>query len=112
MKPPAQILIGTQVFRVVLRNRSEDGMMNDGSFGYTLDTENLIVIDSSLAETRIRTTLVHELLHAIRMVFDSPIKPKKSDDFESWEHYFIGIYEEHLVLVLRDNPELFEYLKK
>jgi hypothetical protein len=43
------------------------------------------------------------------MVFSS-LKPRKSDDFETWEHYFIGVYEETLLIVLRDNPELLEYL--
>ena len=85
-------------------------MLNDGNLGYTLDTENLIVIDSSLTPTKIRSTFIHELLHAIRMVFSTSSKPRKSDDFETWEHYFIGVYEETLLIVLRDNPELLEYL--
>lgn len=110
MKIPSKIRIGTQVFEVVLRDRKTDGMLNDGSFGYTQDNDNLIVIDAALTPTRQRSTLVHELMHAIRMVFNSPIKPKKSDDFEAWEHYFISIFEETLLIVLRDNPELLEYL--
>ena len=51
----------------------------------------------------------HEILHAVRMVFDTSIKPKKSDDFEAWEHYFIGIYEEGVLLVLNNNPDLLAY---
>ncbi len=110
MNPPAKIRIGTQVFEVVLRDRKSDGMLNDGTFGYTQDNDNLIVIDSALTATRQRSTLVHELMHAIRMVFNTPVKPKKSDDFETWEHWFIAIYEETLLIVLRDNPELLKYL--
>lgn len=110
MKVPSKIRIGTQIFEVVLRDRKNDGMLNDGTLGYTLDAENLIVIDSSLSPTKTRTTFVHELLHAIRMVFATTIKPRKSDEFETWEHFFIGIYEEGLLMVLRDNPELYEYL--
>ncbi len=112
MDIPSQIRIGTQIFEVVLRDRRDDGMLSDGNMGYTLDTENLIVIDSSLSPTRQRTTLIHEILHALGTVFDTSVRPKKGDDFETWEHYFIGIYEETLVMVLRDNPELLEYLKK
>lgn len=112
MKPPSQVIIGTQIFEVVLRHRKDDGMLNDGNYGYTLDTENLIVLDSSLSSTRLRSTLLHEILHAIRMVFDTTVRPRKSDDFETWEHFFIGVYEEHLLIVLRDNPELVEYFQK
>ena len=107
--PPSKVKIGTQTFQIVLRSRHEDGMLNDGTFGYTLDTENLIVIDSNLAQGKQRTTVFHEILHAVRMVFDTSIKPKKSDDFEAWEHYFIGIYEEGVLLVLNNNPDLLAY---
>jgi len=107
---PSKVIVGTQVFQVVLRTRQNDGMLNDNTFGYTLNTENLIVIDASLAVSRQKTTLFHEVLHAVRMVFDTSIKPKKTDDFEVWEHYFIGLYEEGLLLVLRNNPDLMKYL--
>lgn len=111
MKPPSKIIVGTQVFEVVFRTRQNDGMLNDSNYGYTLDTENLIVVDSSLAESKKKITLWHEILHAVGFVFDTSVKPTKKDDFATWEHYFIGIYEEGLVMVLRDNPELVEYLR-
>ena len=111
MDIPEQVIVGTQTFDIVVRNRKDDGMLNDGTFGYTLDTENLIVVDSALSHSRQKVTLLHEILHAIGFVYDTSVKPKKSDDFSIWEHYFIGIYEEGLLLVLRDNPELLEYLK-
>jgi hypothetical protein len=110
MSIPSSVKIGTQVFDIVLRDRKSDGMLNDATFGYTLDTENLIVIDSSLKLSKQRITLLHEILHAIHAVFDTSVKPTKKDDFDVWEHYFIGVYEEALLLVLRDNPELIKYL--
>ncbi len=110
MSIPKSVKIGTQVFDIVLRDRKSDGMLNDATFGYTLDTENLIVIDSSLKLSKQRITLLHEILHAIHAVFDTSVKPTKKDDFDVWEHYFIGVYEEALLLVLRDNPELIKYL--
>ncbi|NBW57115.1 hypothetical protein EBR43_04890 [bacterium] len=112
MSIPAQIKIGTQVFDVILRDRKDDGMLNDSTFGYTLGAENLIVIDSSLKFSKQRTTLVHEILHAIYSVFDNSVKPTKKDDFEIWEHYFIGLYEEPIIMVLKDNPELLVYILK
>ncbi len=110
MSIPSSVKIGTQVFDIVLRDRKSDGMLNDATFGYTLDIENLIVIDSTLKLSKQRITLLHEILHAIHAVFDTSVKPTKKDDFDVWEHYFIGVYEEALLLVLRDNPELIKYL--
>ena len=107
---PEKVKVGTQVFDIVYRSRHDDGMLNDNTFGYTLDTENLIVIDASLAPSKQRTTLFHEIFHAVRMVYDTSVKPKKTDDFEAWEHYFIGVYEEGMLLVLRSNPEVLTYL--
>jgi hypothetical protein len=111
MKIPKSVQIGTQVFDIVLRDRKDDGMLNDATMGYTLGTENLIIIDSSLKYSKQRTTLIHEILHAIHDVFDNTVKPTKKDDFEIWEHYFIGMYEEPLLLILRDNPDLVDYLR-
>jgi hypothetical protein len=109
--PPSELIVGTQVFEVVLRSPKDDGMLSEGSCGYTLDTDNLIVIDSTLSWSKQRQTFTHEMLHAMRMVFGSTIKPKKTDNFEDWEHYFIGIYEEVLLVVLRDNPKVVEYFR-
>jgi Zn-dependent peptidase ImmA (M78 family) len=85
-------------------------MLNDGNYGYTLDTQNLIVIDALLPITKQRTTLVHELMHAFSFVFERSVKPTKKDDYETWEHHFIGIYEETWIMVLKDNPELLAYM--
>jgi Zn-dependent peptidase ImmA (M78 family) len=110
MKIPSEVKIGTQVFDIVIRERAEDGMLNDGNYGYTLDTQNLIVIDALLPLTKQRTTLVHELMHAFSFVFERSTKPTKKDDYETWEHHFIGIYEETWIMVLKDNPELLAYM--
>lgn len=107
---PKKIVIGVQIFDIIQRTQKEDGMLNDGSYGYTLDTQNLIVIDSGMHITKKKVTLMHEVLHAARMVFEGPVKPKKTDDFEAWEHYFIGVWENSLIFVIRDNPELIAWL--
>lgn len=107
---PSEILVGTQTYKVVLRSPKEDGMLNDGSYGYTMDAGLIIVIDASISPTKQRVTLVHELLHAVHMTFGGATKPSKDADFEEWEHYFIGSYEESLLLVFKDNPSLLKYL--
>lgn len=110
MDIPGKIRVGSQWFDVVERSRHDDGMLNDGTFGYTLDTENLIVIDADISRSRQQLTLWHELMHATRNVYDTSVVPKKSDNFETWEHFFIGIWEESLLVLLRDNPNLVGYL--
>jgi hypothetical protein len=107
---PTYVKIGPQIFDIVERSAAKDGMLTDGSYGYTLDSKNLIVIDADIHISKKRVTLMHEVLHAARMVFDTGTKLKKTDDFEAWEHYFIGIWESSLLLVFKENPELLNWL--
>lgn len=109
-KMPENIVIGAQVFRLVERSRKEDGMLSDGAYGYTLDQENLIVVDSETHLSKKRVTVVHEIMHAIRMINDSPIKPKKEDEFDDIEHYFISMWEGNLIKVFKDNPKLMKWI--
>jgi hypothetical protein len=83
---------------------------DEGHYGFTNHKDCTIVIDAELTEQMKRTTLVHEILHAITITFGGSFKPAKNTDYLDWEHFFIGIYEEPLVMVLRDNPELVAYL--
>jgi hypothetical protein len=57
-----------------------------------------------------RVTLFHELLHAIKITFGGSFQPGKATSFDEFEHYFIGLYEEPVILMLQDNPELVEFL--
>jgi len=107
---PKQIKIGTQVFKIVEKTSIEDGLLNEGSYGYTLDNQNLIVIDKNIPKSKKQVTLLHEVLHACRMSIEGPIRPKKTDEYEVWEHHFIGIYEHTVLMVIRDNPSLIKWL--
>jgi Mlc titration factor MtfA (ptsG expression regulator) len=106
------VKVGPQVYNIVKRNTNEDGTLNDGAHGYTLDSGNIIVVDSGISKTKKQVTVLHEILHAIRMANDGMPKPGKEDDFEAWEHYFIALYENNLLAVLKDNPKLVEWLTK
>lgn len=110
MGMPKKVQVGSQTWDIVEKARKGDLSLSEDSFGYTLHRENMIVIDSTAAESRKRQILIHEILHAIRYSFGNPTTPKKTDDAEVWEHYYIAMYEEGLLLVLRDNPELLQYL--
>ena len=111
MARPTSVIIGPQIFSIEFRNPNVDGMLNDGSHGYTLDNGNLIVVSSEIGLGKQRVTLMHEILHAARMVFENGM-PKREADYEEWEHYFIGVYENAFLMILRDNPKLIEWFKQ
>ena len=107
---PSRVKIGPQTFNIVFKDPADDGMLSDGTQGYTLDFSNTIVIANNLHKTKQRVTLMHEILHAARFTFENGM-PKKGADYDEWEHYFIGIYENAFIMILNDNPELIEWFK-
>ena len=106
------VKVGPQTFDIVVRDPKQDGMLNEGAYGYTLDGANVIVLNASNGNGKQQITMLHEILHAVRMNYDGMPKPSKEDDFEAWEHYFIAMYETGLLSVLKDNPKLVEWLLK
>jgi Zn-dependent peptidase ImmA (M78 family) len=113
-KMPTKVDIGTQTWTIVERSPDLDDALSSTAFGYTLTRSSTIIIDSSLTPSRKRQTLLHELLHAIRYSMGNITVPVSSDDetkaTDAWEHYFISIYEEGLLLTIRNNPAILEYL--
>lgn len=105
---PKSIKIGTQVWEI--REQKRKHSVTTDHFGFTNVGDNVIIIDSEITESRKRVILVHELLHAIMSTFGGSYVPEKKAEFADLEHYFIGLYEEPLVLVLRENPELVKFL--
>lgn len=113
-KMPTSVQIGTQDWTIIERSSSIDDALSSSAYGYTLDRSSTIIIDAGATPSRKRQTLLHELFHAIRFSMGNPSTPGSSDDesktADAWEHYFIGIYEEGLLLTLRNNPAILEYL--
>lgn len=107
---PNKVKIAGQTYTILERAAKEDGTLNDANYGYTLDTGNLIVLDKTMALGKKQQTLLHEVMHAIRMVFDGAKKPTKKDDYETWEHHFIGTFEAGMLAFLKDNPDVVEWL--
>lgn len=107
---PKEVKIGPQTFKIEFRDMSTDGMLNDGNLGYTLDSGNLIVVAKNISLSKQQVTLMHEILHAMRMIFENGM-PKKNAAFDKWEHFFIGVYENAVLMMIRDNPELIEWFK-
>jgi Zn-dependent peptidase ImmA (M78 family) len=115
-KLPTKIKIGAQDWTVIERDRADDGYIADDSYGYTLQKTNVIILDKHCPPSRKRQTLFHELFHAIRYSNGSSgIRPdlenvQPDDIISTWEHYFIAMYEDTMLLVLRDNPAVADYL--
>lgn len=107
---PKTVKIGSQVWEISEQKRKHNAEFLDGTYGYTIDKDNTIIIDAEMANSVKRVTLFHEILHAVRFIFGGSFKPGKSTTYEEWEHYFIGLYEEPMLMVLRDNPELLAFL--
>lgn len=107
---PKTIKIGSQIWEISEQKRKHNAEFLDGTYGYTIDKDNTIIIDAEMANSVKRVTLFHEILHAVRFIFGGSFKPGKSTTYEEWEHYFIGLYEEPMLMVLRDNPELLAFL--
>lgn len=109
---PKSVKIGAQTFDIFERTKKQDTFLAEGNYGYTRDEANIIVVDSELHITKKKVTLLHEILHAARMVYELPVRPKDKASFDDWEHYFIGIYETSLLMIMKDNPGLLKWLTK
>jgi|AntRauMFilla1563_2_1112583.scaffolds.fasta_scaffold56557_1 hypothetical protein len=110
MQMPTQIKVGPQLFTILEKTRKEDSLLNEGNYGYTLDQFNRIVIDKDMHKSKKQSTVLHELMHAARMVWQTPTQPTSVDSFEVWEHFFIGLYENSILMLLQDNPDLRKWL--
>lgn len=107
MRMPKSVKIGSQVWEISEQKRKH---AMDNHYGVTNGKDNSIVIDAELSPSMARVTLFHELLHAIRITFGGSLTPNKWTDFYEAEHFWIGTYEEPVVAMLRDNPELVKFL--
>lgn len=110
---PSKVKIGPQTYKIEFRDPAKDGMLNDGSHGYTLDGGNLIVISKVIDLSKQRITVLHEILHACKFVFEGyQVAKKDITELEEMEHYYISIYENSLIMVMQDNPDLIEWLSE
>lgn len=106
---PREVIIGAQLYRIIERSESEDGMLGE-AYAYTLIESNLIVMRRGLPMDRKRSILIHELMHAIIFTFGRSDRVEKSESFDDWEHHFITLTQEPLLMLIRQNPELIEFL--
>jgi Zn-dependent peptidase ImmA (M78 family) len=109
---PKKIKIGSQTYAVYERNINDDPGLND-AHAYTYTNGNFIVVNKDLNYQLQRRYLMHEILHAVIFVFgqtDKADKDERTDTYENLEHWFIYLLQEPLVMLLRDNPSLVNWL--
>lgn len=109
MKMPEEVKIGSQIYKVIERSADIDGGLSD-ALAYTLVETNAIVVKAGLPKQRQQAVLMHEIIHAMIYTFTRQDRIEKNDNFDDWEHYFIGIVQEPLIMVMKDNPQLVKYL--
>jgi Mlc titration factor MtfA (ptsG expression regulator) len=105
-----KVKIGPQTFKIEFRSEKSDGMLHDGNYGYTLDQGNLIVVSSDISLSKQQVTLMHEILHASRMIFEGTSIPRRKAEYDEWEHHFISIFESSFLMFIKDNPDIIEWL--
>jgi Zn-dependent peptidase ImmA (M78 family) len=110
MMLPKSVKVGSQVWEITEQKRKHNSEFIDGTYGFTIDKDNVIVLDADMSNSVRRVTLLHEVLHAIRFTFGGSHRPHKTTSYEDWEHYWIGLVEEPLIMVLKDNPDLISFL--
>ena len=104
---PSEVKIGVQVFQIVELASKQDPLLAESNHGYTQDSRN--IIDKDMHESKKRVTVWHEIMHACRFVFETE-RPRPKAEFDELEHHFIGLWENSLLMVLKDNKELTEWL--
>jgi hypothetical protein len=45
------------------------------------------------------------------MVYSGQVQPKPKDEYDVWEHHFIGIWEAPMLSFIKDNPKVVEWLQ-
>jgi hypothetical protein len=111
MRIPRKVRIGGQVFKVEERSVKQDATLSDSAYGYTLDQGNLIVIDASIAFNKKQQTLLHEIVHCFTMVYGGQKQPSSKDEYDVWEHHFLGIWEAPMLSFIKDNPDVVAWLQ-
>lgn len=114
---PKVIKVGQRIYDVHVRNESQDPTLSD-CYGYTMVNFDHIVLNDNLSLAKSRGVLLHELLHVLNGMYANRATTtvavdgdaEYSDKYDAWEHYFIGVYQESVVTLLRDNPDLVAFL--
>lgn len=101
MKPPTSLKVGPYDYRITVDAALDDG----GLRGITDTDEHYIRLNPKLPPGLMRTTLLHEALHAVA-TSGAAINQDDKLPQETW----ISRIEAPLAALLRDNPQLVAFL--
>lgn len=113
---PDFVKIGQRDYSIITSSEDRDATLSS-AHAYTMLNHDTVVINDNLSAGKLRSTLLHELLHAVGIVAGNPEAkvPKQekeeaySDYADRWEHYFLYLLSEPIVELLRDNPKLIAF---
>jgi len=106
VRPPKDVVVAPRVYKVVVdgNGHAEDANVD----GMTSFDQGRILIKGALTEDPTRDTLLHEILHAL--IDQTSVKRQLKDMDKDLEEDFVWALTPRLLGLLRDNPELVEYL--
>jgi hypothetical protein len=109
-KRPTKVLVGGLVYRVKYDEASLKAAKArelEDLNGHCANDQLLITVDGSMAEPNVREILLHEILHACHWAAGAPLTLMKEDDPEEG---LVRVLSPRLMGVLRNNPDVLEYL--
>lgn len=114
---PKSVKIGQRDYQIVLSSEDVDAGLQS-AYGYTMTKFDTIVLADNMSAGKLRSTFLHEILHAIGMTANNPMtevpEKHKGESYEDyadrWEHFHIHLLAEPLVQLLQDNPPLVAFL--
>lgn len=115
MDIPASVRIGSITYRVTIDSdewvRFEHANKRSGFAGHTDNTTAIIYINPECALEVVRSTLWHEVMHALcYAIMGAPNWRHLGKENGAREEAVVAAFESPIVCVLRDNPDLTAYL--
>ena len=113
-KPPKTVMIGSIMYELIFNQEALDEEMRhlqQSLLGICIPTTHEIIISPKLGFDAMRAVIIHELLHALCGVSGLSNNVGQIEVPESnLEEYVAGTLEHPLLALIRDNPELFQWL--
>jgi hypothetical protein len=114
-KMPQTVRVGVYTYRVTEDGTEWARYVNDGTgkdrAGFSDHNTLVIAINPGLAPDQKAETLIHEVLHAAWWIGSVGSLEALKDDADV-EEFVVSHLSPWLLMTLRDNPELVEYLRE
>jgi hypothetical protein len=113
-KPPKTVMVGSIMYELIFSQEALDEEMRhlqQSLLGTCIPTTQEIIISPKLGFDAMRAVIIHELLHALFTFsgFSNHVGLVEVPESDL-EEYVVGTLEHPLLALIRDNPELFQWL--